>query len=243
LSRWIFLLATTFVGIRFLTISAIRIRVVIDITIGRRIRGVAVRVDMLAVEGLVAIGRVIRMAVVVPVTAVGGLVIQVVMDGPVPEVPLVALFPVRLVITKPGVVWRACRVGILVTAMELDGRLMNALRGVWSSPRLIRMTCRGALAYRLGLFRVRLAQLRVRLALFPVMGVGFVTVAVVVTAVVAMLMVGRRVRFSFRRLRLVRLNAGRGFRLMTISDARGSFVGVSRVRANPRRVRTVRRHR
>jgi len=98
-------LATTFVGIRFLTISAIRIRVVIDITIGRRIRGVAVRVDMLAAEGRVAIGRVIRMAVVVRVTAVvDGLVIQVVVtDGPVPEVPLVALFRVRLVITKPGV--------------------------------------------------------------------------------------------------------------------------------------------
>ena len=60
---------------------------------------------MLAAEGLVAIGRVIRMAVVVPVTVVGGLVIRVVvMDGPVPEVPLVALFRVRLVITKPGVV-------------------------------------------------------------------------------------------------------------------------------------------
>ena len=60
---------------------------------------------MLAAEGRVAIGRVIRMAVVVRVTAVvDGLVIQVVVtDGPVPEVPLVALFRVRLVITKPGV--------------------------------------------------------------------------------------------------------------------------------------------
>jgi hypothetical protein len=99
-------LATTFVGIRFLTISGIRIRVVIDITIGRRIRGVAVRVDMLAVDGPVAIDRIIRMAVVVLVTAVvGGLVIRVaVMGGPVPEVPLVARFRVRLAITKPGVV-------------------------------------------------------------------------------------------------------------------------------------------
>jgi hypothetical protein len=102
------------------------------------------------------------------------------------------------------------------------------------------MTCRGALAYRLGPFRVRVARLRV---LFPVMGAGFVTVVVAVMVVVVMLLVGRHVRFSFRRLRLVRLNARRVFRLMTISDARGSFVDVSRVRANPRRVPTVRRHR
>ena len=99
------------------------------------------------------------------------------------------------------------------------------------------------MAYRLEPFRVRLARLRVRLVLFPVMGVGFVTAVVAVTAVVVMLLVGRHVRFSFPRLRLVRLNARRVFRLMTTSDARGSFVDVSRVRANLRRVRTVRRHR
>ena len=82
------------------------------------------------------------------------------------------------------------------------------------------MICRAALAYRLG---------QHRLARLPVMEVG------VMKSVGVMLLV-YRVRFSFRRLRRVLLNAHPGLRSMTISGARESFVDASHVRLTPRRV-------
>ena len=78
------------------------------------------------------------------------------------------------------------------------------------------MICRGASAYRLPLFRV--------------MEVGMMESAGVTLLVY-------HVRFSFRRLRLVLLNARPGLRSMTVSGARGSFVVASHVRLNRRRVR------
>jgi len=84
----------------------------------------------------------------------------------------------------------------------------------------VSMICRAALAYRLG---------QHRLARLPVMEVG------VMKSVGVMLLV-YRVRFSFRRLRRVLLNAHPGLRSMTISGARESFVDASHVRLTPRRV-------
>ena len=77
------------------------------------------------------------------------------------------------------------------------------------------MICRAALAYRLPLFRVRQVRMRE---------------SVGVTLLVY------RVRFSFRRLRRVLLNAHPGLRSMTISGARESFVDASHVRLTQRRV-------
>ena len=94
------------------------------------------------------------------------------------------------------------------------------------------MTCRGALVYRLVLCLVPLVLHRVPLASLPAMVVEVVTVVGVVMLLVC------HVRFSFPRLRLVLRNARPVFRSMTISDARVSFVDVSHVRVNRRRVRT-----
>ena len=83
------------------------------------------------------------------------------------------------------------------------------------------MICRGALVYRL---------VQCRPARLPVMEVEVMKSAGVMLLVY-------RVRFSFRRLRLVLLNADPVLHSMTISGARESFVDASHVRLNQRRVR------
>src|SRR5689334_6814107 len=108
------------------------------------------------------------------------------------------------------------------------------------------MICRAALVYRLVLLLVMVAVVMVVAVVMEARVVMVLAVLrvpvpmearVVMETGVVMLLVGRRVRFSFQRLRLVLLNAGRVFRWMTISDARESFVDASRVRLNRRRVR------